>query len=113
MNYEQEYKEFSKWWEELTAENPNWATLERLAAKDAWMEATKRAEVNGAETSHDKALHKHNVNARFPEKEDLESECTEYMNSIIKETDYRDRPIYLKHAFKAGVNYLNELLNGR
>ena len=51
MNYEQEYKEFSKWWEELTAENPNWATLERLAAKDAWMEATKRAEVNGAEKS--------------------------------------------------------------
>ncbi|MBN1181678.1 MAG: hypothetical protein JXB49_05270 [Bacteroidales bacterium] len=61
MNYEKEYKEFSKWWEELTAKNPNWKTLERLAAKDAWMEATKRAEVNGDETSHDKALHKHIV----------------------------------------------------
>jgi hypothetical protein len=53
------------------------------------------------------------VNARFPEKEDLESECTAYMDSVIKETDYSDRPIHLKYAFKAGVNYLNEILNGR
>ena len=65
MNYEKEYKEFSKWWEELTDKNPNWKTLERLAAKDAWMEASKRAEVNGAETSHEKALHKHCVTKRF------------------------------------------------
>jgi hypothetical protein len=61
MNYEKEYKEFSKWWEELTDKNPNWKTLERLAAKDAWMEATKRAEVNGAETNREQALHKHFV----------------------------------------------------
>jgi len=62
MNYEKEYKEFSKWWEELTDKNPNWKTLERLAAKDAWMEATKRAEVNGAETNREQELHKHIVN---------------------------------------------------
>lgn len=58
-------------------------------------------------------LHKHFVNARIPDKEEIERVCTEYMDSIIKETDYRDRPIYLKYAFKAGVNYLNEFLDGR
>lgn len=52
------------------------------------------------------------VSARFPKKEQLEKEATEYMTSVIKETDYRDRPIHLIHAFKAGINYLNEYLNG-
>lgn len=60
-----------------------------------------------------KLLDLHSVNSRFPEKEELEKECELYMDSIIKETDYRDRPIHIKYAFKAGINYLNEFLNGR
>jgi hypothetical protein len=63
MNYQREYSKFSKWWEETTKYNDNWTTLERLAAKDAWI---KRAliefeRVNGAETKHKKALYKQNV----------------------------------------------------
>ena len=51
------------------------------------------------------------VNTHFPEKGELEKESAAYMESVIKETDYRDRPVYLKYAFKAGVDYLKNLLS--
>lgn len=42
-NQEEEYKDFSKWWEKLTENNNYWKTLERMAAFEAWKAAKEAA----------------------------------------------------------------------
>ena len=44
MDYDKEYKEFSRWWGKLTEKSVSWTALERMAAKGAWLEAKRRSE---------------------------------------------------------------------
>ena len=48
----------------------------------------------------------------IPEKDEMESECETYIDSVCDETDYNDAKIHLRYAFKAGFNYLLNKLNG-
>lgn len=43
--------------------------------------------------------------------EDKESVCIDYTEKITEKTNYKDSPIHLEYAFKAGIDYLQKFIN--